>query len=178
MSEKRREYDSEADRVCLYSGIETGEANEIQDVLYRQETAMTTGGEKESCAVTTGGSPDSDLERDIATFETMTSQQIDDELRRYGIDPQATIDAVTRLVQDKLRAHRRTARDIKAVPASPVAVRSSRVSAAMFLRPVFRVVRRGRSLFGRVTMGHSWRSPRGAAAVRRVCDKTCAAPDA
>jgi hypothetical protein len=46
--EKRREYDSDADRVCLYSGIEKRRTNEIHDVLHRQETAMTTGGEKRS----------------------------------------------------------------------------------------------------------------------------------
>lgn len=49
-------------------------------------------------------SPDRDpvIDAEIARYESMPTEEIHAELRRYGIDPQETIDAVRTLVQRKL----------------------------------------------------------------------------
>jgi hypothetical protein len=64
---------------------------------------MTANREKRTrVAATTKG-----LSAEIARYEAMTSQQIDNELRGQGVNPQEMVEAVTKLVEEKLRKHRR-----------------------------------------------------------------------
>jgi hypothetical protein len=82
---------------------------------------MKPKGEKK----TRGTAPAKGLRAEIARYEAMTSRQIDDELRRHGVDPQEVVKAVTRLVEEKLRKHRGRDHedelaDRTALPANPV----------------------------------------------------------
>jgi hypothetical protein len=46
------------------------------------------------------GAADEEVDAEIDYYESLTLEQIDAELRRCGIDPGPTIEAVTRLVQE------------------------------------------------------------------------------
>jgi hypothetical protein len=51
-----------------------------------------------------------EFDEEIARFESMSVEEMDAQLRKYGIDPQRTIDEVTRLVQSRHRRWQRPSR--------------------------------------------------------------------
>lgn len=94
------------------------------------------------------------LRKEIARFEAMTPQEIDDQLRQHGISPQETIATVTELVHVKLEEWRLReglhAKKKVAVRASCVPMRMNLLSRS-YTRPACGPWRGSRCLLERVT---------------------------
>lgn len=97
---------------------------------------------------------EADLRKEIARFEAMTPQEIDDQLRQHGISPQETIATVTDLVHAKLEEWRLReglhARQKVTARASCVPMRMNLLS-RFYTRPACGPLRGSRCLLERVT---------------------------